>query len=108
MTSRDHSETSTRGIRVEVQSILVPERSDPDNGEWFYAYRVHIENEGETTAQLVSRHWIIIDGRGHIEEVRGPGVIGEQPVLQPTAADAATWLKEDMREGDNYLLDPLP
>jgi ApaG protein len=61
----------------------VAERSDPDNGEWFYAYRVRIANEGDVSARLVSRHWVIIDGRGHVEEVRGPGVVGEQPTLQP-------------------------
>jgi ApaG protein len=83
VTSRDHSEAITRGIRVEVQSVFVPERSDPDNSEWFYAYRVRIANEGDATAQLLSRHWVIIDGRGHVEEVRGPGVVGEQPVLKP-------------------------
>jgi ApaG protein len=77
------SEIVTRGIRVEVESSLVPERSDPDEGQWFFAYRVRIHNEGEETAQLVSRHWVIIDGRGRVEEVRGPGVVGEQPVLRP-------------------------
>ena len=81
--SADRSQATTRGIRVEVQSVFVPERSDPDNGEWFYAYRVRITNVGDVTAQLLSRHWVIIDGRGHVEEVRGPGVVGEQPVLKP-------------------------
>lgn len=77
------SESVTRGIRVRVESAFVPERSDVDNGQWFFAYRVRIENEGDMTAQLVSRHWVIIDARGQVEEVRGPGVVGEQPVLQP-------------------------
>jgi ApaG protein len=81
--SVDRSEAVTHGIRVEVQSVFVPERSDPDDGQWFFAYRVRITNEGEETAQLVSRHWVIIDGRGRVEEVRGPGVVGEQPVLRP-------------------------
>ena len=83
MGSADHSHATTRGIRVEVQSVFVPERSDPDNGQWFYAYRVRIANEGTLTAQLVRRHWVIIDGRGHVEEVRGPGVVGQQPLLRP-------------------------
>ena len=83
MGSADHSQATTRGIRVDVQSVFVPERSDPDNGEWFYAYRVKIANEGPVAAQLLSRHWVIIDGRGHVEEVRGPGVVGEQPLLHP-------------------------
>jgi ApaG protein len=81
--TRDRSEATTRGIRVEVQSVYLPERSDPDHGEWFYAYRVRIANEGDVSARLVSRHWVIIDGRGRVEEVRGPGVVGEQPTLQP-------------------------
>jgi ApaG protein len=79
----DHSTATTRGIKVEVQSVFVPERSDPDNGQWFYAYRVRIANEGSVTTQLLSRHWVIIDGRGKVEEVRGPGVVGEQPLLRP-------------------------
>jgi ApaG protein len=83
VTSRDHSEAVTRGIRVQVKSAFVPERSDPDAGEWFYAYRVRIANESDATAQLLSRHWVIIDGRGRVEEVKGPGVVGEQPVLRP-------------------------
>jgi ApaG protein len=81
--SLERSEAVTRGIRVEVQSVLVPERSDPDDAQWFFAYRVRITNEGEEPAQLVSRHWVIIDGHGRIEEVRGPGVVGEQPTLGP-------------------------
>lgn len=82
-TSADHSEALTRGIHVEVQSLFVPERSAPDAGEWFFAYRVRITNRGSETARLVSRHWVIIDARGRVEEVRGPGVVGEQPMLRP-------------------------
>lgn len=77
------SEAVTRGIRVQVTSQYVPERSDPANREWFFIYRVRIANEGSETAQLVSRHWVITDADGDIEEVRGPGVVGEQPVLAP-------------------------
>jgi ApaG protein len=84
--SADRSEALTQGIRVEVQSAFVPERSDPDDGQWFFAYRVRITNEGRAPAQLVSRHWVIIDGHGRVEEVRGPGVVGEQPMLQPGEA----------------------
>lgn len=73
----------TEGFRVVVQSTFVPERSDPENHAWFYAYRVQITNEGERTAQLVSRHWVITDDLGHMQEVRGAGVVGEQPVLRP-------------------------
>ena len=71
----------TRGIRVEVNSFYVDERSAPERGEWFFAYQVRISNEGDERVQLLSRHWIITDGDGSEEEVRGPGVVGEQPVL---------------------------
>lgn len=77
------SQAVTRGIRVEVRSFYVPERSEPDEEQWFFAYQIAISNEGEETAQLVSRHWVITDGDGKQEEVRGPGVVGEQPVLAP-------------------------
>ncbi len=77
------SEAVTRGIRVHVQSFFVEERSAPADGEWFFAYRVTISNEGHETTQLVSRHWVITDGDGSEDEVRGPGVVGEQPVLGP-------------------------
>jgi ApaG protein len=77
------SEAITRGIRIRVRSFFVPERSDIEQGHWFFAYQVEIKNEGTETAQLVSRHWIITDTDGHVEHVKGPGVVGEQPVLQP-------------------------
>jgi len=78
-----HSEATTRGIRVRVQSRYLDERSAPEQGQWFFIYTVEIANLGEQTAQLVSRHWIITDANGVVQEVRGPGVVGEQPVLQP-------------------------
>lgn len=77
------SEALTRGIRVHVRSSYVPERSAPADGQWFFRYDVRIENRGEAVAQLVSRHWIITDGEGRVQEVQGPGVVGEQPVLEP-------------------------
>ena len=77
------SEAITRGIRVKVESEFVPERSDPQNGEFFFAYHVTIENRGDEPVQLVSRHWLITDGMGKEQEVRGPGVIGKQPRLRP-------------------------
>lgn len=77
------SEAVTRGIRVRVLAQYVPERSDPGEGHWFFAYRIRISNEGDETAQLISRHWIITDAEGRVEEVRGAGVVGEQPVLAP-------------------------
>lgn len=77
------SESVTNGVNVRVQSRYVPEQSDPDGGGWFFAYSVTIANEGEATVQLLSRHWVITDANGHVEEVRGPGVVGAQPVLRP-------------------------
>jgi ApaG protein len=77
------SDTKTRGIRVRVESFYVPDRSNPGQGQWFFGYRVTIANQGDVTVQLLTRHWVITDGNGHAEEVRGPGVIGEQPTLAP-------------------------
>jgi ApaG protein len=77
------SESVTRNIRVRVESHYDPERSDTDREHWFFIYTIRIANEGSETAQLISRHWIITDADGKVEEVRGPGVIGEQPVLEP-------------------------
>lgn len=77
------SDQVTRGIRVRVQSRYVPERSAPEQGEYFFAYTVRIANEGEETAQLMSRRWVITNGQGRVDVVEGPGVVGEQPVLAP-------------------------
>ncbi len=77
------SDTTTRGIRIQVSSVYVPERSTPEQNYFFFAYHVRISNLGRETAQLLSRHWIITDAEGAAEEVRGPGVVGEQPLLQP-------------------------
>ena len=73
----------THGVRVQVESQWLPERSDPSKNHWFFTYRVKIENIGSDTVQLISRHWIIENSRGHVEHVRGPGVVGETPVLEP-------------------------
>jgi ApaG protein len=77
------SDTTTRGVRILVRPRFVPEQSDPDNGQWLFAYHITIRNTGEQTVQLVSRHWVITNGEGRVEEVRGPGVVGYQPVLKP-------------------------
>jgi ApaG protein len=77
------SDATTRGVRVQVESAYVPERSSPREGHYFFAYRIRISNVGEETVQLISRHWVITDGDGHAERVQGPGVVGEQPVLEP-------------------------
>jgi ApaG protein len=80
------SDTVTRGIRVQVRSVYVPERSLPQQRQYFFAYHIRIANEGTETAQLLSRHWIITDANGDVQEVRGPGVVGETPVLAPGQA----------------------
>jgi ApaG protein len=77
------SEAFTRNIRISVQAQYVEQRSQPEDGLWFFAYRVELENLGEEAVQLLSRHWVITDGEGRVEEVRGPGVVGEQPLLEP-------------------------
>lgn len=80
------SEEVTRGIRIKVHSRYVSEQSSPEQGAWLFAYHVRIENEGAETVQLMSRHWIITDADGRIQEVRGPGVVGAQPILRPGEA----------------------
>ena len=77
------SDAVTHDIRVEVMARHSPENSRPRDGEWVFQYTVRITNQSEGTVQLLSRHWIITDGAGQVEEVRGPGVVGEQPVLAP-------------------------
>jgi len=78
-----NSEALTRGVRVRVQSEYSPDQSAPSKNQWFFLYTVSISNESAETVQLLTRHWIITDGTGHIEEVRGPGVVGKQPTLKP-------------------------
>ena len=75
------SEQVTGGVRVSVRSTYLPERSKPEDNYYFFAYRVQICNEGDAPVKLLSRHWRITDGSGKTEEVRGPGVVGEQPLL---------------------------
>jgi ApaG protein len=77
------SEAVTRGIRVFVQSEYAPDKSRPAHNEWFFLYTVRISNESSEPVRLVTRHWIITHGTGHVEEVRGPGVVGKQPTLKP-------------------------
>jgi len=77
------SEAVTNDIRVEVLSRYSPENSQPSQGAWIFQYTVRITNQGAETVQLVSRHWIITDALDHSNEVKGPGVVGETPVLAP-------------------------
>ena len=73
----------TRGIRVSVLPQYLEHESDPDENRYFWAYTITIENEGAETVQLRTRHWKITDQTGHVEEVRGPGVVGQTPTLKP-------------------------
>ena len=77
------SDTTTRGIRIQVESAYVPDRSNPKESSYFFVYHVRITNVGAETAQLISREWVITDAEGEVERVKGPGVVGEQPVLAP-------------------------
>jgi ApaG protein len=77
------SDTTTRGIRIQVRSEYVPERSSPRDSSYLFQYHVRISNVGEDTAQLISREWIITNADGEVERVKGSGVVGEQPVLAP-------------------------
>ncbi|MCU0225099.1 MAG: Co2+/Mg2+ efflux protein ApaG [Acidobacteria bacterium] len=74
---------TTDGIKVEVTSRYVPERSAPPEDLYFFAYKVKVSNDGREAARLVNRHWIITDAQGEVEQVHGPGVVGEQPRLEP-------------------------
>ena len=71
-------------VTVSSRSIYVPDQSDEDNGRYVFAYTITITNTGDIPAQLVSRHWIITDSQNSVQEVRGLGVVGEQPFLRPT------------------------
>ncbi len=73
---------TTNNVRVSVQSEFSPERSSEGRGQWFFLYHIEIKNEGADTVQLLTRHWIITDAHGEVEEVRGPGVVGQQPILR--------------------------
>jgi ApaG protein len=77
------SDAVTNDVRVEVMSQHSVENSRPQQCEWVFQYTVRITNQGKDTVQLISRHWIITDGLEHVEEVEGPGVVGQQPVLAP-------------------------
>ena len=73
----------TRNIEVKVEPHFLPDRSSPENGYFFWAYSITIANHGRETVQLKTRHWRITDALGRLQEVRGPGVVGEEPVLKP-------------------------
>jgi ApaG protein len=83
-------EAVTRDIRVRATPQFVEAQSDPDEDKFFWAYTIDIINEGRDTVQLKSRYWHITDEEGRVEEVRGPGVVGETPVLKPGASFSYT------------------
>ena len=74
---------ATGDITVRVSVSFLPEQSEPGQGRWFWAYHIRIENGGAKATQLISREWTISDGRGVTHEVRGEGVVGEEPVIEP-------------------------
>jgi ApaG protein len=76
----------TRGVTVRVSVSFLPEQSEPGRGRWFWAYHVRVENGGAQAVQLISRSWVISDGRGARHEVEGEGVVGEQPIIEPGGA----------------------
>lgn len=80
------NEATTFAIQVHVESEFAPHLSDPAQKRWFFVYKIRITNLRRETVQLLNRSWIITDAEGRIERVRGPGVVGEQPVLPPGAA----------------------
>jgi ApaG protein len=83
MTNRKPYLATTLGIAVSVEPVYLEANSSPASWQYFWAYRVTIENLGSQTVQLLSRHWMITNARGELTEVKGPGVVGEQPVLKP-------------------------
>jgi ApaG protein len=80
------SDTTTQGIRVQVESFYDEDRSSPQESYYFFAYRVRVSNMGAEKARLVSREWLITDANGEVQRVQGPGVVGEQPTLAPGEA----------------------
>jgi ApaG protein len=81
--SASNYERTTNGIRVAVKPAFIDDQSSPDDGQFLWSYTVTIENRGSESVQLISRYWHITDAAGRVKEVRGPGVVGAQPVLAP-------------------------
>lgn len=77
------AESKKYDIQVNVRTVYIPEQSDPGSDRYVFAYTVTIANEGTASAQLISRHWVITDAENQTQEVRGLGVVGEQPFLRP-------------------------
>jgi ApaG protein len=109
---------TTHSIKVTVLPHYLPEQSAPDEDLYVWSYTVTLENLGQDIVQLINRYWRITDANGHVQEVRGPGVIGEQPVLRPgtmyryssgthlpTPSGIMAGIYQMSREGDGELLD---
>ena len=77
---------TTGEVTVRVSVSYLPEQSEPARGRWFWAYHIRIENDGAGAVQLLTRHWVITDGRGARHSVEGEGVVGEQPMIEPGAS----------------------
>jgi ApaG protein len=77
------AESKKYDISIQVRTVYIPEQSDPGADRYVFAYTVTIANEGTASAQLISRHWVITDAENQVQEVRGLGVVGEQPFLRP-------------------------
>ena len=84
------SEAITQGVRIRATAFFVAERSAPARGVYFFAYKMEITNTGDDSVRLISRHWVITDGQGEVQEVRGEGVVGSQPLLRPGESFAYT------------------
>ena len=82
-TDSSSSETTEGSMQVMVESRYLPQESDPSAQRYVFAYTITIENKTGEVSQLLNRHWIITDGQGEVEEVHGPGVVGQQPRIQP-------------------------
>ncbi len=82
MPSQPHSDVVTAGVRVQAAAQFLPDESEPDEKRFVYGYRITLINEGARPAQLLSRHWVILDGEGRRRDVKGPGVVGQQPRLE--------------------------
>ena len=80
-----HSAT-THGVTVRVSVSYLPEQSEPRRGRWVWAYHIRVENDGDAAVQLLTRRWVITDGRGARHMVEGEGVVGEQPLIEPGGA----------------------
>ena len=83
MSPTTNSNTLTEGVRIQAAAQYMQSESDPDRGRFIFVYRIRMHNQSDRTVQLITRHWVIIDGNGRREDVHGDGVVGKQPILSP-------------------------